>query len=307
MPVEDEDVAASTTAQVEQTNAPPEDYAAYRAARLKTLATNVEAEQDGKDEPAAGDKPAESAPEPGPEKDKTQEQPKPKPSAVEKRIAQLTKAWREEERRREELERRLAEATSAKPAETPGSSKADGRPVAEAFDSYEEYIEALTDWKLEQKEKARAAEVQRAKEQEAEATRRRIAEAFEEKMNAAVSKYPDFIDALDADIPMSEAMMQMMVVHPHGLDVAYYLAKNPSEAARISELVPTAAAREFEKIVASLNAPASKETKPITKAPKPPSTVGGGAGPASHSITDEKFAEDYSAWEKARRRQLMGK
>lgn len=305
MPVEDP--AASTPAQPEDGNPFPEDFAAYREARLKKAEPADGDPQKDAEPPAAGEKPAGSAPEPGPEKDKTQEQPKPKPSSVEKRIAQLTKAWREEERKREELERQLAEAKAAKAEPKEPPAKGDGKPDPDDFEVYADYIEALTDWKLEQKEKARSAELQRAKEQEAEATRRRIAEAFEEKMNAAVSKYPDFIDALDADIPMSEAMMQMMVLHPQGLDVAYHLAKNPSEAARIAELVPTAAAREFEKIVASLNAPASKETKPMTKAPKPPSTVGGGAGPAPHSITDEKFAEDYSAWEKARRRQLLGK
>lgn len=306
MPVED--VAASTTAQAEETNAMPEDFASYRAARLKAVSTTAEAAQEEKDEPADGEKPPENAPESGPEKDKAQEQAKPKPSGVEKRIAQLTKAWREEERRREELERKLAEATSAKPAEKPEAGKAGGKPVPESFNSYDEYIEALTDWKLEQKEKARVEEATRAKAAEVETQRRRVAEAFEEKTNAAVAKYPDFVEALDADVPMSEAMMQVMVLHSQGLDIAYHLAKNPAEAARISELVPSAAARELEKIAASLNAPAGTETsKPTTKAPKPPSTVGGSAAPASRSITDEKFGEDYASWERARKRQLAGR
>lgn len=301
-----EELAASTTAQVADENAMPEDFASYQAARLKEAAPVADAAPE--EMPASGEKPPESAPDSGLEKDTTQEQPKPKPSGVEKRISQLTKAWRNEERRREDLERQLAEARAGGPAaDGQPAANADGKPVSESFQSYDEYIEALADWKLEQREKARADEIKRAQAAEAETSRRRVAEAFEEKTNAAVAKYPDFVDALDSDVPMSEAMMQVIVLHPKGLDAAYYLAKNPDEAARISELVPKAAAREIEKIIASINAPAAKETKPITKAPKPPSTVGGSAAPASQDITDEKFAEDFSAWEKKRRRELAAR
>ena len=97
-------------------------------------------------------KPAE-APEKAPEVAEDAEEGK--PSRAQARIQQLARERNEERQARRELESRLArlEAQQAPPAEPKAepARKPNGKPAPDQFETYEEYVEALTDHKMEER------------------------------------------------------------------------------------------------------------------------------------------------------------
>lgn len=290
--------------------APPEteDYAEYAAWRTAQESA-AQSDDERSEAPAAPE--AESAEEAdasddSPEGDEddsdADKQPGDQPrrkGGFQRRIDKLTREKRELEARIAALEGKLAggaatpaagEAREQPPAEAPG------KPKPEDFDTYEAYTEALTDWKLEQRERERAR-------QEAE---RQVFETWLARIEAARQAHPDFDEVVDSDTPVSAAMQQAILESEQGAEIAYWLGKHPEEAARIAKLPPIAAIREIGRIEASLNpkAPSPKPKAGITRAPKPVTPVSGGKAGAASDIYDPSLAEDYAAWERARRAEL---
>jgi hypothetical protein len=238
------------------------------------------------------------------EDEQAAEQPRRK-GGFQRRIDKLVREKRELEARLAALEQRLAGGEHKPPAgeaadgtkQTPAASDhADGKPRPEDFDTYEAYTEALTDWKLEQRERQRA-------QQEAE---RRVFDSWMARIEAARREHPDFDEVVDSDVPVSEAMQRAILESDQGAEVAYWLGKHPEEAARIAKLSPIAAIREIGRIEASLAkpSPSPKPKATVTRAPKPVSPVSGGKAGGSASVYDDSLAEDYTAWERARRAEL---
>lgn len=185
---------------------------------------------------------------------------------------------------------------AAKQEQKPAAAANDGKPVAADFESYEEYVEKLAEWKLDQREAAKA-QAEAAKTQQ---------EAHKARLAAAQERYADFDEVLGEveDFPISQAMHEVITASDHGLDVAYYLAKNQDEAHRIAELSPFLAAKELGKIEAKIadkvesKSSTEKETKPrVSKAPAPPKTV----RPQAESA--EPDPSDFGAWERWRNAQ----
>lgn len=227
------------------------------------------------------------------------EQPKRK-GGFQRRIDKLTREKRELEARIAALEAKLAGGTGKTPAgedhEPTPPGEAPGKPKPEDFDTYEAYTEALTDWKLEQRERERAR-------QEAE---RRVFERWLQRIEAARQAHPDFDEVVDSDTPVSAAMQQAILESDLGAEIAYWLGKHRAEAERISQLPPIAAIREIGRIEASLSQaePSPKPKAPITRAPKPVTPVSGGKAGGVSDPYDPSLAEDYAAWERARRAEL---
>lgn len=224
----------------------------------------------------------------------------PKKGGVQKRIDKLTREKRELEDRL-----RAVEAEKAKPAEPAKPAAVEGKPKVEDSDTYEEYIEKLTDWKLAEHVKTVKADEQKrqvAVEQKARA------DSWKSQY-AAVKALPEFADydevLADADDITLPNYVQDLLFES-GPKTVYWLAKHKEEAARIGSLSPTAAARAIGKIEGSLDAPstptpAAKPQQPkVTAAPKPITPVSGGKAPA----TNEADPSDYNAWAKKREEQL---
>jgi hypothetical protein len=225
--------------------------------------------------------------------------PAPDAPGVAKRIGKALKAQREAEARTAELEAQLAEQTASRPAAAATAPpvvkvEAPGKPDSKKFDTYEEYVEALTDWKVAS---AKAADAQ------ADATRRateaQVAKglAWNERAKAAEAIHPDFADVMTeaGTLPISEAMHVTIFESERGPELAYHLATNPDEAARIAKLTPLAAAAALGKIEAGLPAVAASETVPATPAaakplPKPAARVGGGQAPQTVDLNDPKLS-----------------
>jgi hypothetical protein len=160
--------------------------------------------------------------------------------------------------------------------------------VAANFDTYEEYVEALTDWKLEQRDVLR--EQAKARETQQETVKTQVA--------AARERHADYDQVVNDQVVISPAMAEVMVASEHGAEVAYYLGSNPDEAARIAKLSPAAAGAALARIEASLDLGTSATQKPktatTTKAPPPPKTITG-SGSGADAEPDPK---DFSKWEK---------
>jgi len=186
------------------------------------------------------------------------------------------------------------------------SVQPDGKPVADNFESHAEYVEALTDWKLEQRLKARDAEEQR---RSLEAEQQRAQREHFERVQTFAKQHDDFEEALSDvdDIPVSAAFQELIVTSDQGPALMYELAKNRKEYERIAQLSPLACARELGKIETRIAARASeasaKKPEPkTTKAPKPIEPVGGSKGTVQKSLDDPDLS--FAEYERMRREQM---
>ena len=242
--------------------------------------TKAETEQEQQEE-AAGDK------EDGQDRDESGKF-KPK-NATQARIDELTRQ-KHEAAREAAYWRGLAETRAAK--ETTQEKPA-GKPSADQFEDHSEYVEALTDWKLEQKLAERDARTQ----EQAKAT------TWQERANAAKAEMPDFDEVMaSSSAPMSAAMAEAIKESDIGPKVAYHLAQNPDVAARLANLSPTSAAREIGKLEATLSAAKAPAPAPrVTTAPRPATPIG--SGRSAEGDPSKMSMADYETWRNAQLKQ----
>jgi len=237
------------------------------------------------------------------------EKPKKQKGGFQRRIDKLNARVAERER---ELDywRNLAAKNGAgetKTEKVETKSEDPSKPKAGNYDTHAEYVEALTDWKIEQREKAKDEKEKVSKVQSEQET---LFKSHAERVKAFAEKHDDFMDVIaDADdVPVSPAIREIILSSENGPALMYELAKNREEYERICSLSPLAAAREMGKIESRLQAsdPKKVETKKITNAPKPIEPVGkGNAGAVRKSIYDQELSQ--SEYEKLRREQMRRK
>lgn len=165
--------------------------------------------------------------------------------------------------------------TQEKPTEAKSEGKENARPKLEEFKTYDDYQEALTDWKVDQRLKA---ERENGSKRQREIADREYQGELNAHVNKSVDKakdkYEDFEDVLaDNGAFLKGAMLRLVSETDDPGEIAYYLANNPAEAKRISALNPVKAAVALGKLEAKLAAPAPKK---VSKAPPPPGSVGNG-------------------------------
>lgn len=237
---------------------------------------------------------------------------KPSPN-VQKRIDKAVKAQREAERRLAELEAKLAANQGSRPGEgsSPANNAQPNQPTQQAtqaiakpdpakFETYEAYIEALAEWKVEVREAARAKqEAERAQNE----VRRKIGEAHSERVTAARERYADWDEVIQKanGIPIAPEVHTTIVESPHGPDIAYYLATHPEEMQRIAALSPVRQVAELGKVEARFDKPAAQpaQRKPL---PKPPANVGGAGAPKQADLNDPEM--DFGTFKRLASAQL---
>ncbi len=234
---------------------------------------------------------SETAPASDPDKPAVEEKEEKLPKGLKKRFSELTSEIRE---LRSQLAVKPA-AGEAKPGvATPPNEAAKaaepGKPVAATFNTYEEYVEALTDWKLEQRDALRAAVDAKANQQQVVKT----------QVEAARARHSDYDQVVTDKVPISAAMAEVLVASEHGAEVADYLGSNTEESARIAALSPARAGAELAKIEASLGLekPSTAVTQPKTaqsKAPAPPKILTGSGGNADAEPDPHDFKK-WNAW-----------
>lgn len=248
------------------------------------------------DQPAAETPPVEKTPEQldadkktadeaaAKEAEEAEEQAVKKKPWFQRRIDEVTKARRTAEDRADRLERmvdRLTQQRSQpeepKPAQPPEPIQPTRpRPTREQFDFDEDkYVEAVADWKYEQRE---AQVAQKARQQAQQQTVQTFQQEFETRKanirKEGAEKYPDFnetIDSVPGEIFNEETAFIISMVTEQPPDVAYHLAKNPTEAERIAKLPPLVKAYELGKLQSSI----SNRQPRTPKAPPPINPVGG--------------------------------
>jgi hypothetical protein len=198
------------------------------------------------------------------------------------------------------------QAMKAAPKEEPKIDKraeaADGKPDVNDFETYEAFHEALTDWKIEQKEKAYAS---KQKETQLKTEHQKQMDSFKEKSAEFKKANKDFDDVLESvdDVPLPIVVQQVLL--KSGPELAYALAKNREEMERICALSPIDAAEALGEFKAKF---LSKETpkKQTTKAPNPINPVGGsGSANTTKSIFDRDITQ--AEYERLRAKQLAKK
>lgn len=220
------------------------------------------------------------------EAEEAEEQAVKKKPWFQRRIDEVTKARREAEARADRLERMVDRLTQQRgqpppeplPAQLPAETiqPTRPRPTREQFDFDEDkYVEAVADWKYEQRE---AQMAHKARQQEQQKTVQTFQQEFETRKanirKEGAEKYPDFNEAIDSvpgEIFNEETAFIISMVTEAPPDVAYHLAKNPAEAERIAKLPPLVKAYELGKLQSSI----SNRQPRTPKAPPPINPVGG--------------------------------
>jgi hypothetical protein len=164
-------------------------------------------------------------------------------------------------------------------AQAPGAqAPANEKPTPDKYDNYADFVEALADWKAEQKvNKALAEQSQRTAQQA-------VATTFQGRVQEFVKTTPDYVDVVgNSDVPVAGHVAEHIQDSDHGPALAYHLAKNPELAARLNAMSPNAAAREIGRIEATFANPQSAGTKPppakkLSETPAPANTSTSGQG-----------------------------
>lgn len=205
---------------------------------------------------------------------------------VQERIDELTRQ-KHEASREAAYWRGIAETRAAKEA----PAEPQGKPTADQFTEYSDYIEALTEWKADQKIEAKFAEREAKQQETARAT------TWTERVTAVKAEIADFDTVMaGSSAPMTQAMAEAIRESDMGPRVAYHLAQHPEIATKMVGMSESAVNREIGRLEAILSAPKAEAPAPkrITSAPIPPTPVGSGRSTVGDPA--KMSQADYLAW-----------
>ena len=279
-----------------------------------------DSEEEDEDEPKEEDDTEEE--EEGEEEE--EEEPKPKRrSGFKKRIDKLNKRISDRDEQilaqqdeLEDLRQRLQAKEQGGPSENEGDHKSKGtksdhgiqKPKMDDFEEYEDYIEALTDYKVkiaraEEKAEAKKAAVNTEFENRVTKLQTRASELSKE-----IKDFEKTVRAVDY-IKATPELQQALLEAEDGARLMYELARDPAEFRRINKLGRSGIDRALGRIEARIETSKSsgestkKVVKKKTTAPKPIEKVGTKGKGVAHSIYDaDKMSQ--SEFEAAREKAL---
>jgi hypothetical protein len=239
------------------------------------------------------------------EKEGDEEPAKPKRTGgFQRKIERLVRENEYLARRFHELSYQQQQRPPQQPQQPQPQPVADGRPRQDQFDSYDEYLDKLTDWKLEARLQQEHA-VQQQRHQAAQQQERLT--GWQQRVGQFKSEAPDFEDVLESvdHINLTPVLQQAIMADALGPKLAYELARRPEDFARIASLDPVGALTALGEFKARLEpaktAAPSSGVKPVSRAPNPIRPVGNGAGATSTVPMDQLPLGDYI---RARERQI---
>jgi hypothetical protein len=251
-----------------------------------------------------------------PEQEQGSEPEKHGKSGYQKRIDKLTREKYETRQALEKLQEEVEALKSGKPKEEVKQpdveTKSDDRPKPEDLDdkgnpkyaTYEDFVEALTDWKTDKNLQKRQQEAERTKAEQAETAKlEAMWNAHQERLKEAYERYDDFEEMAErvSKTPIDAAISNAIIELENGPDVLYHLAKNPKLVTSLSKMSDTRAVAEIGRISAMLEEPEQEEAAiPVKRAgPAPIRPVGGNATKSSLPL-DEL---DYQTYRRVRDQQ----
>lgn len=212
---------------------------------------------------------------------------------VQKRIGKLAKKLSEKETElnywREQANTKSTQLEQSAPVVVDN-----GKPKLADFDNVEDFSEAVADWKWEQKEAQRVA--QTAQKTKIDGYYARTAE-FEKTA-------PDFaiaVTEIESQIKQDPNMLEFIIESEFGPHIAYHLANNEDEIARIAALSPVrriAALSKIETEMAQRSAkPKSVAGNTSTKSPATRVTSNTGSIAKTEALDKD---QSFAAWKKWR-------
>jgi hypothetical protein len=209
-----------------------------------------------------------------------------KPNHQQRRWERLIREKYEAKARAEYLEKMLAMQQSQR-----GDSSGSDRPSTEQFESQEDYVKALVQHELTQRERASQAQ-ERAQQDQQQAARR-------EKLLSEAEELGDFDrDDFLQSVQISPLMADAILDSDIGAKIVVHLNAHPQEASRISALPPARQAAEIGKLEMKLTSAPPKKSA----APKPIQPLQGKA--PSSDLSDELSPDE---WMRRRNAQIFGK
>lgn len=213
------------------------------------------------------DAPVEATPDPEAEtepnseaEDNDQEQPNKGKGGFQRRIDKLTAKVRELEGTLANSQRPVQQQPTG---DAPPKPQSADKPKEGDFQTWEAYNDALLEWKLDERDRARAARYAREQAQQAEA---KVHQDWSSRLEAFQKATPDFAEVVaEANVPLPPAMREAILTSEHGPEVAYHLAKHTDEAQRIAGLSPVAQVRELGRLEAQF---VEKQQPDHTEKPK---------------------------------------
>jgi hypothetical protein len=187
------------------------------------------------------------------------------------RIQQLARERNEERQRARDLEARLAKLEADRAPKAEPAARTGKKPTPEQYETYEAYVEALTEHKMEARIKRMAEED--AGRRQAESAARAVVDRVE-AFNKRLADKPDLIERADPrllelrptfTLPPDQvpgpgnALAEEIVSSPVAPQLIEYLSANEAEVRRILAL-PNA--REITRAVTLLEATLSKDEAP---------------------------------------------
>lgn len=201
--------------------------------------------------------------------------------------AKIARAEKEAQELREQLAALKAERESQGLAE----------PNRDEFDDYEQYLDKRAEWRAEQLYTRKEAEQAARRADEQRQSREYEADArWNESQASAREKYNDFDSVVYGDVSISQTMANAIRDADDGAEVAYYLAKNVSEADRISQLSDLAQIKAIGAI--------EERLKERPTRPPPPKPVSRGRTSQTTAPTTLRDDMPLDQWLKVREAQL---
>lgn len=230
-----------------------------------------------KEEPEARPEPEEA---PTPDVQVSESEPGQKPgkskSAYQRRIDKLTREVAELKAKQAPQPAAELEAEPEPAPQTLGRAKP--TPTPDKYETYEDYIEDLTDWKAEQRELQRAEQEQAAAQQQ---QLRAVIDNWNEQADAAREQYDDFDETLSNQVPIYAGVQMALMELENGAEVAYYLGKHRDVAAKLMEMSPERAIAEVGKLAANLGEVEVESEEPSSSSDEGPQGGSQGGGPAA--------------------------
>lgn len=228
-------------------------------------------------------------------------------SAVQKRIDKLTREKYESRKEIDGLkERLLAIEKGGKPQpvieEKPIAEAAAPKPTPDQFPSYEDFVEALADWKADQKlnkiETDKAAKAAEASQQNAQ---KAVFDKYNERIEEAKERYDDFEEVVGKAALIPNEVALAIVELENGPDVAYYLGKNTAICKELMNMSILKALTKIGSISQNLM-PTEEADEPggdpvpkvTTRAKTPPRPVAGSSTRSTVPL-DELPYQQYAA------------
>jgi len=164
--------------------------------------------------------------------------------------------------------------------ETPKDSK----PRLDQFANVEEYVEAVSDWKLAQRDEA-------SNRTKAEEYSRQTLSKTEKMYAEATTLSKDFDRAAFDELPLTPTIAQAIIDSDIPAKIMVHLNSNPDEADRIARLSPARQAAEIGKMEAKLaTSPAKVKTSNAPDPIKPIGSKGSTQGSLATASMDDYIA-----------------